>query len=241
MSGGNMKIGVFCLATWLGVAVLGDDPTNLVEILRNFQRQLDAQEQAGGGKAGVSVSGGVAGVGGATSVVDSVQVEGGVRVLTAGDVIAVEVMDEPAMSVKRAVIPAEGTVMMPLVGPVRVVGKTALEAAEVIRAVLAEDYLVNPRVRVEVLGSPERWFTILNQVRRPGRYAWTNSETIPLFRAIGMAGGTTRQADLSRITVRREVGGKAEVIRLDLKPPVRDPRATEFTVRSGDVVEVGAR
>jgi protein involved in polysaccharide export with SLBB domain len=81
-------------------------------------------------------------------------------------------------------------------------------------------------------------FSISNQVRNPGHYQWACDQRMTLLRAIGMAGGATARADLSRVTIRRSVEGKRRELSYDLRALALDPEAKPPTLQPGDEVEV---
>src|SRR5687768_6394731 len=65
------------------------------------------------------------------------------RKILPSDGIVIEVFDEKLLSVERRV-QAGGTISYPLLGTVEVAGKTTSEVADMITAMLAADYLVDP-------------------------------------------------------------------------------------------------
>src|SRR5262245_48310596 len=66
-------------------------------------------------------------------------------VLAANDIVYVKVYREDDLEAKVRVS-KDGTIVMALLGPVNVGGKTREQAARHIRDLLAEKYLVNPQV-----------------------------------------------------------------------------------------------
>jgi len=81
-------------------------------------------------------------------------------------------------------------------------------------------------------------FSISNQVRNPGSYAWACERGMNLLRAIGMAGGVTARADWSRVTIRRTVEGKRREFLHDLRALAQEPEAKPPELLHGDEVEV---
>jgi polysaccharide export outer membrane protein len=161
-------------------------------------------------------------------------------VLVPNDVVAVKVFDEADLDT-TARISEEGTISMPLIGAVSVRGKTAEQAAQTIRARLAERFLVNPQVTVMVIEATKRLFTVLGQVQRPGTYRFPDRSSLNLIQAIGMAGGYTRLADPSRVTLKRIVNRQEKVFKLDAKAMQRDEASKNFEIQPGDIIEVRER
>ena len=99
-------------------------------------------------------------------------------------------------------------------------------------------YLANPQVTLTVRDYARRVFTMLGQIQKPGSYNIEGSETISLLDAIGMAGGYTRIANPGKVTVKRRVGGKETVIRVDARKMARSNAQENFQVQPGDVITV---
>ena len=159
-------------------------------------------------------------------------------VLSPNDVIQVQVFQEPDLySVLR--VSEDGTVTFPLIGLVTVGGSSPQAAAVTIQDLLSKDYLVNPQVSVTVTEYSKRHFTILGQVQRPGAYDMPDRDNLPLLSAIGMAGGYTRIADPSRITVKRRQNTQESLIRLNAKKMAAGSATTSFDVLPGDIITVG--
>jgi len=126
----------------------------------------------------------------------------------------------------------------PLIGIVKIGGRSPQEAARVIQDALAKDYLVNPQVTLTVIQYSKRHFTVLGQVQKPGAYDIPDREQMTLLEAIGTAGGYTRIADPSKITLKRSVDGRESVIKLDAKRMANE-NGSAFEILPGDVITVG--
>ena len=109
-------------------------------------------------------------------------------VLRHGDVVQVKVyQEEDLTSIAR--IGKEGTLVMPLLGSVKVGRNTLAEATVVIHDLLVKDYLVNPQVSLNVTEFAKRRFTVLGQVQKPGTYDMPPDDSVSLLQAIATAGG----------------------------------------------------
>jgi len=118
--------------------------------------------------------------------------------LGSGDKLRLTVYNESNLSGEYN-LNDQGAVTLPLVGAVALLGKTISESEALITERYAKDYLVNPRVNVEVLNY--RPFFILGEVRSPGSYSYINGMTI--VNAIALAGGYTPRSNRDRIVVKR--------------------------------------
>lgn len=161
-------------------------------------------------------------------------------VLTPNDVIEMRVYQEDDLLTK-ARIAQDGTVTIPLIGVVQIGGKTVEEATRLIRDLFDKDYLVNPQVTLTVLEYAKRRFTVLGQVQKPGAYEIPGEEKVTLLQAIAMAGGYTRLANPSRITVSRTVDGQKTTLVLDGKALAVDASAKPFFVMPDDIITVAER
>jgi len=158
--------------------------------------------------------------------------------LASNDMVLIKVFQEDDLQSTLRISP-KGTITFPLIGTVAIGGKTPQAAAEMIRDALAKDYLVNPQVSVTVAEYGKRRFSVLGQVEKAGTYEMPEREKVTLLDAIAMAGGYTKIADPSKIMLKRKVGDKESVLRLNAKVMARDASIVAFEIQPGDVVTVG--
>ena len=143
--------------------------------------------------------------------------------LGTGDKVRVTVYDETDLSGEFEV-DATGYVRLPLIGQVKAGGHTAYQLEGGVEQALADGYLKNPRVAVEVV--TYRPFYIIGQVTRPGQYPYTNN--MSALDAIGVAGGFTDHAVESTVYIRHEGETKEREV----------PADESVKIRPGDVVRV---
>ena len=123
-------------------------------------------------------------------------------VISPNDQILIEVYQEADLTAPRRVS-EDGGVTVPLVGNVKVGGKTIEQAQTLIREELLKGYLVNPRVTVTVTEATKKSFYVLGQVAKPGPYPIAAGESLTLVQAIAMAGGATAKGKLTGVIVKR--------------------------------------
>jgi protein involved in polysaccharide export with SLBB domain len=147
--------------------------------------------------------------------------------LGAGDRIRVVVLADPAFSGDYE-INSSGAIQARMLGNVPVTGATTVELEEKLRGLyLSAGYLADPRLSVELIST--RPFFILGEVNRPGSFTYLSC--LRVVQAVAVAGGYTRRASKSRITIRRFFSNFAE-----------EELVTEDTlVEPGDVVRVPER
>jgi len=158
--------------------------------------------------------------------------------LVPDDLVRVKVFQEDDLD-STLRVSKDGTITFPLIGLVHVGGKSPQDAADLIRAELARDYLVNPQVTMTVMEYAKRHFTVLGQVQRPGSYDLPDREAVTLLQAIGMAGGYTRIADPSKITCKRRAEDKEVILKLNGKSMASGKSSSGFEIQPGDVITVG--
>jgi polysaccharide biosynthesis/export protein len=146
--------------------------------------------------------------------------------LGSGDELKITVYGEERLTVTFPVN-GQGSVAFPLVGDVPAGGKTLTEFQQTLSAALAQGFINNPSVSVEVANF--RPYYILGEVNKPGEYSYADELTV--FGAVARAGGFTYRANQKRIFIRHKSSNGEEVYRLEGNTPVQP----------GDTIRVGER
>jgi polysaccharide export outer membrane protein len=120
-----------------------------------------------------------------------------------------------------------GRISMPLIPPLAAAGSTVGELEQQIADALQPDYLLDPKVTVEVLDY--RPFFILGEVNRPGSYPYMAGLTV--VNAVALAGGYTYRASKRRLRIIRASDPAKEKVRVE----------ETTAVFPGDVIEVPER
>lgn len=150
-----------------------------------------------------------------------------------GDVIQVDVYQEPAMTTRQR-IQGDGTIAIALIGRVDILNETTEQASAKIAKILDAKQIVNPQVNVTVLAYAPRRFTVMGQVKTAGTYVIPPEENVSLPEAIAMAGGTTIIGNPKKVIISRKHGD--EVTRIKMNSLSAD--AQFFLLREGDVIFV---
>ena len=82
---------------------------------------------------------------------------------------------------------------------------------------------------------------MLGQVQKPGTFEIPNEESVTLLQAIAMAGGYTRLANKSNITVTRSTNGKKSMFTLDVNHATNDLKTEPFVILPDDTITVPER
>jgi len=146
--------------------------------------------------------------------------------LGAGDEIRIIVYGEEDLSGEFE-IDGNGKISMPLIGNVIVGGKDLNEAEGLIAELLADGYLVTPRVNLEVLNY--RPFYILGEVDKPGSYPYVNDMTV--LNAVALASGFTYRANKKKIEITRKIDGREQKVTVDITTQVLP----------GDIIRIAER
>ncbi len=164
----------------------------------------------------------------------------GSRHLQPNDVLEVMVYQEPDLATK-VTLDDRGMVALPLIGPIKLAGLTLEQATAKIRDMYDKDYLVNPKVTIQVDQFAVLRFTVLGQVQRPGSFEFPPNESLNLLEGLAMAGGYTRLAAPNKVTLQRNVNGEVKVFHLDADAMARDKINKPFQLLPSDTVTVEER
>jgi polysaccharide biosynthesis/export protein len=156
--------------------------------------------------------------------------------LAPGDEIAVQVFQEPDLSVARTRIDESGMVSLPLLGEMRAADLTAAQFGTQVAGRLGQRYLRNPKVTVSVLSAVVAEASVEGEVNAPGVFPIRRDET--LLRTLARARSPTRTARNDEVFVFRRVNGQRLGARFDLDQ-IRTGRAADPRILGGDVVVVG--
>ncbi|ODT67682.1 MAG: hypothetical protein ABS75_23210 [Pelagibacterium sp. SCN 63-23] len=132
--------------------------------------------------------------------------------LDTGDVVRVTVYGDAELS-KTYQVNDGGAIAFPLVGAIPVRGGTTEQAAKRLAGALANGYMRNPDVAVEI--DRYRPFFIQGEVKTAGQFSYVYGMTVRA--AISTAGGFTDVADRGRAIVYRRQGDEMAkgVVNLD--------------------------
>jgi len=112
-------------------------------------------------------------------------------VLGAQDQLRITVFDEPELT-NTYRVEGDGFITFPLINRVAAAGLTPAELQDRIRTHLANGYLKNPTVRVEIEQYKSQYVIVGGEVRMPGRIPMTGTMTLP--EALAAAGSPTAAA-----------------------------------------------
>ena len=158
--------------------------------------------------------------------------------LDTGDGLSIDVPLFPEFTAVVNIDP-QGNVVMPILGRISLSGLTLSEAETKIAHELGNRFLQEPpEVFVNLTSPRPAQISILGEVSQPGFYGFISGS--PVTAALLAAGGTTDDADLRAITIRRTlVDGSVIEQNIDLYTPLITAQALpDVSLQGGDVIIV---
>jgi polysaccharide export outer membrane protein len=143
-----------------------------------------------------------------------------------GDRVYITVFNQEDLT-GEFVLDGEGRISMPLIGAVQATGLTQVELEALVVSKLKPDYLVNPRVSVDV--QSYRPYYLIGEVRSTGSFPYVEGMTY--LTAIAMAGGYSYRAKKDIVFVIRGSDPDQEEVKLDVNE----------RVHPGDIIRVAER
>ena len=157
--------------------------------------------------------------------------------LGAGDSVSIQVYGQPDLTT-TVYVADDGTLPVPLAGPVQVAGLSPSDAAKRIEKALRDgSFLVAPQVTLTVTISRSQRVSVIGQVGRPGLYPIENNTSI--FDLLAIAGGTLDTAADEIYVLRTDASGASQRYPVNLKG-LQDQRGALPTqaLHGGDTIIV---
>jgi polysaccharide export outer membrane protein len=161
------------------------------------------------------------------------------------DVLMVTVFSEPSLS-GRFRVENDGQFSYPFLGRVRAGGMTLTGVAGVLRTKLADGYLRNPQVTVDVEQFRSQSVFVMGEVRTPGKYVLSGA--VNLLEVLAQAGSPTAAAGPEVVILhpKSPVQGAvtlanaddADVTRVSLREIESGRLSQNLAIRDGDTVFV---
>lgn len=157
--------------------------------------------------------------------------------LGADDRIQVSVNGDPKLT-QQMVIGRDGIASLPLVGDVALGGLTVRQATENVTELLARDYLVDPKVDLQITEYKSHWVMVTGEVGKPGRVALRGAATLKdaLSDADGLAAGAGDE-----IIISRDAPGAQGKIQIPVDRRAFESADVNPPLKTGDIVNVPAR
>lgn len=165
--------------------------------------------------------------------------------ITPGDVLQVEVLEDPSLSRSTLVLP-DGSVAFPLAGTLRAAGRSIDDFRAALTQALSPNFAAEPTVFVsiaqlampsaEVIDANTIDVYALGEFNNPGRFEIEPGTSLLQF--LAASGGLTRFAATKRIQLRRQSSvGQETVYRFNYHAVEQGGRITgKLTLQPGDVI-----
>jgi polysaccharide biosynthesis/export protein len=152
------------------------------------------------------------------------------------DVLSITVWEHPELS-RTVAVRADGNVSLPPLGDVPAAGQSTAAMAREIETRIYNTLRLTTQVTISVASFNSQKVYLAGQVTNPGRYAF---ETIPnLVDLLGMTGGLSPQADLSKVRILRKAGGETQTLSVDLSAAVQTGDLTGVPgLKTGDLIMI---
>ena len=153
----------------------------------------------------------------------------------AGDMLKITTLDEPELTGNFRV-DTDGSFTFPYLNRVSASGLTLAEVQDKIKKGLAEGYIRNPQVRVEIESYKSQSVMVGGEVRSPSKIQLQGTMTV--LEALAQAGSPTTAASSEATIARKKPGSPdAEVIRVNWKN-LQLGKGTDVVLMDGDILTV---
>lgn len=116
------------------------------------------------------------------------------------DILSVSVVNEVDLTGDFEVS-KDGTIKYPYLEYIPVAGKTVKQVETLLTELLKDGWLVDPQVIVRVKLYSQKLVYVMGHVNRPGQQSFSGQNEMTLYRAISMAGGFTRIAQMKKVVL----------------------------------------
>jgi polysaccharide export outer membrane protein len=159
--------------------------------------------------------------------------------IESGDIINVNVLPAEEFS-KEVTVQPDGTVDIPLVGPVKARGLKSDDLEKLLTAKFAK-YVANPSVTINVRKFSSNKVAVIGQINSPGYYEYR--EGMRLLDLIAQAAGPQDYAKGAKVRIYRRVPGPEgkiteEVLKADMEAVFAGKMDKNILLMNGDIVYV---
>lgn len=165
-----------------------------------------------------------------------------------GDTLRIEVQKrsnfDALLTLQDIPVSSMGTIFIPLLGDIQVKGMTERELRRELTKRLAT-YFRQPLISITVTSSKSMRIFVLGSVKKPGIYPLDINTSMTVLEMILVAGGQTKDADLSRIVLMRKRSSTQQVKQpplgttVDIYALLRQAETRQnITLEPGDVIYV---
>ena len=151
------------------------------------------------------------------------------------DKLNITVFEVKDLTIEKLQVDASGQILLPLVGSITAQGKTTTELSAEIARRLGEHYMQSPQVSVVVEEAVSQKVSVEGAVTEAGVFEMKGRTS--LLEAVAMAKGPSKDANLRRVAIIRNVDGVARAATFDYQA-IENGHAGDPEVLGNDVVVV---
>jgi polysaccharide biosynthesis/export protein len=157
--------------------------------------------------------------------------------ISPADLVSVTVYGNQPLD-RKARVNANGLIFLPLVGAVKVGGKTLGAAQALIEEKLA-NYVIRPQVSLFIDEYGNKTVFVMGEVQKPGSYPLPTESRMTVLEAISTAGGFTPVAAQDRARLLRYVDGQSRSFTVDVRSITRQgEKDKDLVLQANDVIYV---
>ncbi len=159
--------------------------------------------------------------------------------IDSGDVLSVNVFPAEEFS-KEVTVQPDGTVDIPLIGPVSARGLKGEDLEKILTAKFSK-YVANPSVTINVRKFASNRVAVIGEIRSPGYYEYR--EGMRLLDLVAQASGPQDYARTAKVRIYRRVPGPDgkfadQVLKADLSSVLEGDMSKNVTLMNGDIVYI---
>jgi polysaccharide export outer membrane protein len=151
------------------------------------------------------------------------------------DKLNITVFEVKDLTIEKLQVDASGQILLPLIGSVTAQGMTTTELSTEIARRLAGHYMQSPQVSVVVEEAVSQKVSVEGAVVKAGVFEMKGRTS--LLEAVAMAEGPSKEANLRRVAVIRNVDGVPHSATFDYQA-IEDGKAGDPEILGNDVVVV---
>lgn len=170
-------------------------------------------------------------------VIERVERENASYRIGPADLIEITVYQEKDLDRKVRVSP-EGTISLPLAGPIQVAGLGVTEAERAITERLRK-FIISPQVSIFITEYANKQIYVLGEVSKPGSYPLPTEARLSVLEAIVLAGGFTQYAAVDKTRVIRKNRSGPEAILIEISAITkRGDKSKDVLLEPNDVIYI---
>lgn len=161
--------------------------------------------------------------------------------LRPGDLLRLQVLQEPELE-RDLRVAQDHTLVVPLVGVVNVKDRSLRETELLLTRLYREDFLVNPELSLTIVQYAPRVVNVFGAVNAQGEVALAPERPYALLDIIARAGGFTRLANRTRVSLTRTLpDGTKQNFTINAEQLVAGAEVEREPIQDGDVIHVPER